>query len=251
MILLLYALGAGLLSLFPSLAEASDAYLQVGAVIVSFVIFLVQSATQPSASGRRVPSRTANQDKYADTEHLVLIARRHIAATSPSVAAAFTTLVSALLLGPVVTTSQEEVLWWIAVLFLLQTGWVVLIWYNTTIILTNLRIIQASRRISKQAAHGFSFEFVNGLELNRSWLGRLLGYGTLVVRSSTDPDFSLTYLPEPEECYKVFWALVFGELRRPLEVARDLHTDAWTRESRRPRPSIVASEETDDGVGTR
>jgi Bacterial PH domain len=41
---------------------------------------------------------------------------------------------------------------------------------------------------------------VRGVELRRSWLGRLLGYGTFVIKSS-GADEEIRYLPYPEQLY--------------------------------------------------
>jgi hypothetical protein len=86
-------------------------------------------------------------------------------------------------------------------LLLLATGWGLarraLLWWNNEDIVTTRRIIRVQGVLSKTSIDS-SLEKINDVVLNQPWIGRLLGFGHLMILTASETGSNrLYYLPDP------------------------------------------------------
>jgi hypothetical protein len=72
-------------------------------------------------------------------------------------------------------------------------------WLNSYFVVTNARLLYV-KSLTGIKVKAVSLRDIRGIELRRSLLGRLFGYGTLVIKSS-GPDEKISFLPYPELLY--------------------------------------------------
>lgn len=144
-------------------------------------------------------------------ERTVLIVRHHVAQLWRPGLLAFIALVGALLLSPTTGSSGlSNTLWLIALALLLNLGWRTALWYTDNIVVTDKRIFEISGIITRNVA-SMPLRMLTDVTYRRSFAGRILGYGALIVESAgQDQALSrIDYLPEPDAFYQTITTLVF------------------------------------------
>jgi Bacterial PH domain len=103
----------------------------------------------------------------------------------------------------------DTILGLIALVFFLRFLWAVVQWWVTRIIVTDRRIVEVSGVVSRRVA-SMPLPQVTDTTYHRSILGRLLGYGDLVVESpGRHPGLShLGYVPRPDDFYRIVMSLM-------------------------------------------
>lgn len=100
-----------------------------------------------------------------------------------------------LALASVVRFTQQTILWWIE-----------------RIVITDKRVMLAEGVITHNVGM-MPLSKVTDLTFRRTFGGRLLGYGTLIVESAGQIQAlnKIRYMPRPEEIYEALSELIFGE----------------------------------------
>jgi membrane protein YdbS with pleckstrin-like domain len=154
-------------------------------------------------------------DYLLPTERRVIRARRHwtvIAWDVFEAAALLAVLVGISFLVPSSATVVQNLLWYAGLLVLLRFGYTLFEWWDEKLVVTDKRFVLASGVFTTKIAM-MPLGKVTDLTYERTALGRLLGYGTVVVESAGQfQAFNrLEHLPQPERMYDAISELVFGD----------------------------------------
>ena len=79
-------------------------------------------------------------------------------------------------------------------------------WLNSYVVMTNFRLMYV-KSLTGIKVNAILLGDIRAIELRRSVLGRLFGYGTFVVKSS-GPDEKIRFLPYPEQLYLEVWGIL-------------------------------------------
>jgi hypothetical protein len=149
-------------------------------------------------------------DKYLTPYEINrLTIRRHPASLQAPVAAAFAGLVLAGLATAWLGGGIAMLVWWA---WLAIVGWLVwrlIGWSMTYFVITEYRVTLISGVLNRRVAM-MPLEKVSDITLDRSILGRMLGYGTVVLES-TGQDQALKnviFMPYPEQLYVDISAMI-------------------------------------------
>jgi Bacterial PH domain len=102
--------------------------------------------------------------------------------------------------------------------------WRVLEWVNDLLVVTDKRIVTISGLVTRKVAM-MPLSRVTDMTYDRSWSGRILGYGEFIVESAgQDQALSrINYIPRPDAAYRQIAELLFGkgeeEAAKPAEPA--------------------------------
>jgi uncharacterized membrane protein YdbT with pleckstrin-like domain len=139
-----------------------------------------------------------------------LTIRRHPASLMQPIAAAFGGLVLA---GAVTSwiggSGVTMVLWWAWLAVLGWLAWRIIAWTMTYFVITEYRVTLISGVLNRRVAM-MPLTKVSDITLDRSLLGRILGYGTIVLES-TGQDQALRnviFMPFPEQLYLDISAMI-------------------------------------------
>jgi membrane protein YdbS with pleckstrin-like domain len=96
-------------------------------------------------------------------------------------------------------------------LMLARTLWLVAEWSNERLLVTDKRIILVTGLIIRKVGM-MPLSKVTDMSYERSWLGRLLGYGEFVMESAgqTQALSRIGYIPSPDRVYRDVSELLFG-----------------------------------------
>ncbi|HSK58173.1 MAG TPA: PH domain-containing protein [Actinomycetospora sp.] len=157
-------------------------------------------------------------DEYVlPTERRVIRFRRHWAVIVSEVLQAVILFVL-LALGAAFLPQNvvlDNLFWYGALLVLLKTSYKVSEWWVEKVVVTDKRVMLTKGIITHQAGM-MPLTKVTDLTFERSLLGRILGYGTMVIESAGQIQAlnRIDYLPDPEEVYEAISELVFGDKRQ-------------------------------------
>ncbi|WP_116045243.1 PH domain-containing protein [Amycolatopsis palatopharyngis] len=161
-------------------------------------------------------------DEYLlDTERRVIRIRRHWAALAwdafEAVALIAIFVMVSYLLPPSMWVVQN-VLWYAALLVVLRFAYVVMEWWVERLVVTDKRFIMTTGVWTTKVLM-MPISKVTDLTYQRSFWGRILGYGTTVVESAGQIQAlnHIAYLPRPEEFYDTISELVFGDKQKQAE----------------------------------
>jgi uncharacterized membrane protein YdbT with pleckstrin-like domain len=89
---------------------------------------------------------------------------------------------------------------------------IIILWWIERIVITDKRVMLAEGLINHNVGM-MPLSKVTDLTFRRTFTGRLLGYGTLIVESAGQIQAlnKISYMPRPEEIYEALSELVFGE----------------------------------------
>ena len=153
-------------------------------------------------------------DYLLPTERRVIRARRHWTVVAWDVFEAGALLAVLVGISMIVPSSTvlQNVLWYGGLLVLLRFAYTLFEWWDEKLVVTDKRFVLASGVFTTRIAM-MPIGKVTDLTYERTALGRLFGYGTVVVESAGQfPAFNrLEPLPQPERMYDAISELVFGD----------------------------------------
>ena len=157
-------------------------------------------------------------DEYVlPTERRVIRFRRHWAVIVGEVLQAVVLFVL-LALGAAFLPQNvvlDNLFWYGALLVLLKTSYKVSEWWVEKVVVTDKRVM-LTKGIFTHSVGMMPLTKVTDLSFIRTFNGRLLGYGTMVIESAGQIQAlnRIDYLPDPEEVYEAISELVFGDKRQ-------------------------------------
>ncbi|MCA1674447.1 MAG: PH domain-containing protein [Actinobacteria bacterium] len=161
-------------------------------------------------------------DYLLSTERRVIRVRRHWASLLVVLLQTLGVVFGAILVSQVFTGGGDSLwliqslLWYVAFGAVLRFAFYVLEWWVERIVVTDKRFMLTNGIFITNVAM-MPITKVTDLTYRRPIIGRLLGYGTLVVESAGQIQAlnQITYLPRPEVVYDAISELVFGEKGQP------------------------------------
>lgn len=161
-------------------------------------------------------------DEYLlETERRVIRIRRHWASlmwdSYEAVALILVCVLVSYLLPPSMYVVQN-VLWYVALLVVLRFAYHVIEWWVERLVVTDKRFIMTTGVWTTKVLM-MPISKVTDLTYQRTFGGRMLGYGTMVVESAGQIQAlnNIDYLPKPEEFYDTISELVFGDKQKQAE----------------------------------
>jgi uncharacterized membrane protein YdbT with pleckstrin-like domain len=161
-------------------------------------------------------------DEYLlDTERRVIRIRRHWAVllwdTFEAAALLAICVLVSYLLPPALWIGQN-VLWYAALLVILRFAYVVMEWWVERLVVTDKRFVMTTGVFTTKVLM-MPISKVTDLTYQRTAVGRMMGYGTMVVESAGQIQAlnKIDYLPRPEEFYDTISELVFGDKQKQAE----------------------------------
>jgi uncharacterized membrane protein YdbT with pleckstrin-like domain len=127
----------------------------------------------------------------------------------------------------------QNVLWYAALFVLLRFTYVVLSWWVERIVVTDKRMMMTTGIITTKVLM-MPIGKVTDLTYERPLMGRILGYGTMIVESAGQIQAlnRLEYLPKAEQVYDAISELVFGD--KEAQAKRFSMIQAQRKARRRP-----------------
>lgn len=109
----------------------------------------------------------------------------------------------------------DNLFWYGALLVLLKTSYKVAEWWVEKIVVTDKRVMLTEGILTHQAGM-MPLTKVTDLTFQRTLLGRMLGYGTMIIESAGQIQAlnRIDFLPDPDEVYEAISELVFGDKRQ-------------------------------------
>ena len=157
-------------------------------------------------------------DEYVlPTERRVIRVRRHWAVMAKDL-----TLTGLFLLLMVVIQTYlpsgvlvDNLTFYLALAAVLRFTFKTIMWWIERLVITDKRVMLAEGIITHKLAM-MPLSKVTDLTFERSFNGRMLGYGTIVVESAGQIQAlnQIRYMPRPEEIYEALSELIFGEKGR-------------------------------------
>lgn len=165
----------------------------------------------------------------APEERPILETRRHLSVLLRPVAFFVGAVVAALFVGFVVSPESgsdaiDRVAGLVAAYFLFRLGWDVWRWWVDLIVVTDQRIFEVSGILTRSVS-SMPLSKVTDMTYRRSLLGRILGYGDLVVETPGQKQaFAvISRLPRPDDFYRTVTALV--TVKQPDTPMREVFID--------------------------
>lgn len=178
-----------------------------------------------------------------DEERVVLDSRRHGATLVRPLSVAVLAVVGALAVGMVVTPRSDRdlldtVVGVIACFFVLRFLWRVWEWRVAKTVVTDRRLFQISGVLTRKVS-SMPLARMTDLTYRRPIVGRILGYGEILVESAgTEQGLArLDHLPRPDEFYRTITRLVAALAPRLVE-EEPTYTN-WDEEDTGPLPRVI------------
>lgn len=164
----------------------------------------------------------------AADERIVLEVRHHWSVLLGPSAAAVGAIAAAATIGWITSPSSgtellDRVLGVVALLVLARAGWRAWQWAVDRIVVTDQRIFEVSGVLTRKVA-SMPLTRVTDMTYRRSVLGRILGYGDLIVESAgQDQALSqIERLPHPDDFYRMITSLITAGIPSLLPEGEDL-----------------------------
>lgn len=124
----------------------------------------------------------------------------------------------------------QNILWYAGLLVLVRFGYVLYEWWDEQFLVTDKRFVLITGVFSTRVAM-MPLGKVTDLTYERNVMGRLLGYGTIVVESAAQIQAfnRIEYLPQPERIYDAVSELVFGDKQGQTERFAMIRTERVRR----------------------
>ncbi|SHG35985.1 PH domain-containing protein [Streptoalloteichus hindustanus] len=161
-------------------------------------------------------------DEYLlDTERRVIRVRRHWACLLWDIFEAVALLAGAVMISYLLPQGAwilQNLIWYAALFVVLRFAYFVIEWWVERIVVTDKRFMITSGVFTTKVAM-MPVTKVTDLTYERSVVGRMCGFGTLVVESAGQIQAlnRIEYLPNPEEVYDAISELVFGDKKKQAE----------------------------------
>ena len=157
-----------------------------------------------------------DSDEYLlDSERRVIRVRLHWASLAWDIFETVALLAVAVMVSYLLPPSLwlvQNVLWYAALFVLLRFAYQVISWWVERIVVTDKRMMMTTGIITTKVLM-MPIGKVTDLTYERPLMGRLLGYGTMIVESAGQIQAlnRIEFLPYPEEVYDAISELVFGD----------------------------------------
>jgi membrane protein YdbS with pleckstrin-like domain len=157
-----------------------------------------------------------DSDEYLlDSERRVIRVRLHWASLAWEIFETAALLAVAVMVSYLLPPSLwlvQNILWYAALFVLLRFAYVVLNWWVERIVVTDKRMMMTTGIITTKVLM-MPIGKVTDLTYERPLMGRVLGYGTMIVESAGQIQAlnRLEYLPKAEQVYDAISELVFGD----------------------------------------
>jgi len=189
------------------------------------------------APGGRTPPREVNKYLLLH-EHQVITVRQHPAVLMSPVLVALGGLVLTVVLQGSILKAQSgltAVIWILWGILFLRALWAAASWAVDYFVVTSQRMILTSGLLSRKVAM-MPLNKVTDMSFQRSFAGRLLGYGEFIIESAGQDQAlrNIPFIPYPEQLYLEVCNLLFpgGEPSAPDVI----EPDDSARECRYPGP---------------
>ena len=154
----------------------------------------------------------------ASEEHLELEVRRHFAVLVRPLLEAIGVVVVGVVIGYILSPDDgsdllDTVLGLVAAFFFLRLGWKLWEWYEDRIVVTDQRVVEISGILTRRVA-SMPLSKVTDMTYRRSLLGRLMGYGELVLESAGQQQAleRISHLPHPDDFYRTLTSLIAARM---------------------------------------
>jgi membrane protein YdbS with pleckstrin-like domain len=157
-----------------------------------------------------------DSDEYLlDTERRVIRVRRHWAYLAWDIFETIALLAVAVMVSYLLPPSMwlvQNVLWYAALFVLLRFSYEVMSWWVERIVVTDKRMMMTTGIITTKVLM-MPIGKVTDLTYERPFVGRIFGYGTMIVESAGQIQAlnRIEYLPKAEQVYDAISELVFGD----------------------------------------
>ena len=178
-------------------------------------------------------------------EHEVITVRTHPGALLGAVGLVVGGLAAAVGLSVFSNFSSDalEIIWLVWGLLLLRLAWKTWVWSEDYFVVTSRTACMAISGVWTRDLVMIPLSLVAGVRLRRSMIGRIIGYGQLIVESAV-PDQALrrlNFLPYPEQLCLEITALIFPPEQVPCPRVRwPGHTHPTQRRWRRDHLPVPA-----------
>lgn len=158
-------------------------------------------------------------DEYLlSTERRVIRLRRHWAVVLPYLVQTLLVLISAFTISYLVDGPGpyprfvQNVLWYLTLIALLRLTFYLVEWWVERIVVTDKRAMITSGIFTTKVAM-MPVGKITDMTYERSVVGRMFGYGTLILESAGQIQAlnRIEFLPRPEEVFDAISGLVFGD----------------------------------------
>jgi uncharacterized membrane protein YdbT with pleckstrin-like domain len=154
-------------------------------------------------------------DYILGTERRVIKVRRHWSVLLGDTLEGAALLVGLMMISYLLPENAgivQNVLWYVGLFVVLRLAYFVIEWWVERIVVTDKRFMIASGVFDSKLAM-MPVTKVTDLTYERTVLGRMFGFGTLVVESAGQIQAlnRIEFLPYPEEVYDAISELVFGD----------------------------------------
>jgi len=157
-----------------------------------------------------------DSDEYLlDSERRVIRVRLHWASLAWDIFETVALLAVAVMLSYLLPPAMwliQNILWYAALFVLLRFAYQVISWWVERIVVTDKRMMMTTGIITTKVLM-MPIGKVTDLTYERPLMGRIFGYGTMVVESAGQIQAlnRLDYLPKAEQVYDAISELVFGD----------------------------------------
>jgi uncharacterized membrane protein YdbT with pleckstrin-like domain len=157
-----------------------------------------------------------DSDEYLlDSERRVIRVRLHWACLAWDIFETVALLAVAVMVSYLLPPSMwlvQNVLWYAALFVVLRFAYQVISWWVERIVVTDKRMMMTTGIITTKVLM-MPIGKVTDLTYERPLMGRILGYGTMIVESAGQIQAlnRLEYLPKAEQVYDAISELVFGD----------------------------------------
>ncbi len=157
-----------------------------------------------------------DSDEYLlDSERRVIRVRLHWACLAWDIFEAVALLAVAVMVSYLLPPSMwlvQNILWYAALFVVLRFAYQVISWWVERIVVTDKRMMMTTGIITTKVLM-MPIGKVTDLTYERPLMGRILGYGTMIVESAGQIQAlnRLEYLPKAEQVYDAISELVFGD----------------------------------------
>jgi uncharacterized membrane protein YdbT with pleckstrin-like domain len=113
------------------------------------------------------------------------------------------------------STVVNTLTWYGGVVVVARLTILVIDWWVERIVITDQRVMMSTGIITQRLAM-MPLRKVTDLTFQQTLLGRMLGYGTMVVESAGQIQAlnRIEYMPKPDEIYEALTEMIFGEKKQ-------------------------------------
>lgn len=168
----------------------------------------------------------------ASGEAVELDVRKHWSALADPFFQLIGVILAALLLGSIASPSEgsdifDDFVSVVVIFFIFRFLFYVWLWSVNRIVVTNQRVIEESGVLNRNVS-SMPLTKVTDLQYHRSLMGRLLGFGELVLESAGQQQAigSIEHLAHPDDFYRTFTTLLARRQGPPSEPERNYQPPA-------------------------